>query len=78
MNCPIQIINNRPRYGKYGFNGNLNMWDYGLTAEHKQKLMNEYINMAKLAQLDTVNSPYYTQVQKDPNFIKFIENCAKK
>ena len=77
MSCPIQIINERPRYTKYGYNGNLNMWDYGLNPEYKQKLMYQYNNMAKLAQLDTVNSPYYTQVQIDPDYIKFLQNCAK-
>ena len=28
------------------------------------------------AQFDTVNSPYYTQVQIDPNYLKFMQGIA--
>lgn len=87
---PIQITNNMPTFnlinGKpgeacNGFNGNLNSWYYGLNNEVKNKLTNEYNNMAKLAQYDTVNSPYYTQVTIDPRYVKYLEyitTCNKK
>jgi len=74
---PIQIIQSNQINGKpgeycNGFNGNLNSWEYGLKDEVKQKLIKEYSTIGQLAQFDTVNSPYYTQVQVDPNYIKYL------
>ena len=73
---PIQI-NQTPRASCGGYSGYLNSWEYGLKQEYKEKLMKEYMNMAKLAQFDTVNSPYYTQVKPDPEYIKFLQDISK-
>lgn len=82
---PIQITNMGPEFGLIngkpgeacnGFNGNLNSWIYGLNNNFKQMLIREYNNVGKLAQFDTVNSPYYTQVKIDPEFVKFLQNIS--
>jgi len=74
------LINGRPGKACKGFNGNLNSWFYGLTPEFKARMENAQNNVGKLAQYDTVNSPYYTQVKIDPNYIRFLQevtNCKK-
>lgn len=83
MPIPIQITNLQSRInekpGKYchGYNGNLNSWEYGLTDEFKQKMIKQYNTIGQLAQYDTVNSPYYTQVQVDKEYMKFLQ-CIRK
>lgn len=83
MPIPIQITNLPSRInakpGEYcnGYNGNLSSWEYGLTDEFKQKMIRQYNIVGQLAQHDTVNSPYYTQVQVDPEYIKFLQ-CIRK
>ena len=83
MPIPIQItnlpsrINARPGEYCHGYNGNLNSWQYGLTNEFKQKMIKQYNAVGLLAQYDTVNSPYYTQVQLDPEYINLIQ-CIRK
>lgn len=83
MPIPIQITNLSSRInakpGEYcnGYNGNLSSWEYGLTDEFKQKMIKQYNTVGQLAQYDTVNSPYYTQVQIDPEYIKFLQ-CIRK
>jgi hypothetical protein len=75
------LINGKPGEACNGFNGNLNSWEYGLKNEFKQNLIKQYENVGKLAQLDTVNSPYYTQVQVDPayiNFLQIVSDCKLK
>ena len=74
------LINGRPGTACKGFNGNLNSWYYGLSPEFKERMVNAQNNVGILAQFDTVNSPYYTHVQVDPNYIKFLQgitNCNK-
>lgn len=74
------LINGRPGTACKGFNGNLNSWYYGLTPEYKQRIENAQNNVGRLAQYDTVNSPYYTKVQINPNYLKFligITDCNK-
>ena len=74
------LINGRPGEACNGFNGNLNSWHHGLNNEFKQMLIREQNNVGRLAQFDTVNSPYYTNVQIDPNYLKFLQgiaNCNK-
>ncbi len=58
---PIQI-NAKPGESCTGYNGNLNSWSYGLNNQFKEKMRKQYASVGKLAQFDTVNSPYYTQV----------------
>ena len=70
------LINGRPGEACNGFNGNLNSWKYGLNNDFKQMLIREQNNVGRLAQFDSVNSPYYTQVQVDPEFIKFLQNVT--
>ena len=67
-----EIINGG--HSKYcnDFNGNLNMWDYGINTEYKNKLAYEFNNVGILAQFETVNSPYYTQVEVDPKYINYL------
>ena len=77
MGNGVGLINGRPGEACNGFNGNLNSWNYGLNNDFKQKLIKEYSSIGKLAQFDTVNSPYYTQVQVDPGYIQFLENVVK-
>lgn len=83
MPIPIQItnlpsrINAKPGESCNGYNGNLNSWEYGLTDEFKQKMIRQYNTVGQLAQHDTVNSPYYTQVKVDPEYIKFIKYVRK-
>ena len=74
------LINGKPGTACGGFNGNLNSWYYGLTPEYKQRMEYLHRNVGILAQYDTVNSPYYTQVKVDPNYLRFIHgitNCNK-
>lgn len=74
------LINGRPGTACKGFNGNLNSWFYGLSPQYKEKMENAHNSVGILAQYDTVNSPYYTQVQVDPNYIKFLQeitNCNR-
>ena len=68
----INIINGGHSSYCNNFNGNLNMWDYGITEEHKNRLSYEYSNVGVLAQYETVNSPYYTQVEVDPEYINYL------
>jgi len=80
MPIPIQItnlqsrINTTPGQQCHGYNGNLNSWEHGLTSEFKQKMIKQYNTVGLLAQYETVNSPYYTQVQVDPEYIKFLQS----
>jgi hypothetical protein len=72
------LINGRPGEACNGFNGNLNSWHFGLNDEFKEMLIRQQLSVGQLAQLETVNSPYYTQVQVDPEFIKYlhmVRNC---
>lgn len=72
------LINGRPGEACKGFNGNLNSWFYGLSPEFKERINNAHNNVGRLAQYDTVNSPYYTQVQVNTNYINFLQkvtNC---
>ena len=74
------LINGRPGTACKGFNGNLNSWFYGLTPEFKERMENAHNSVGILAQYETINSPYYTQVQVDPNYLKFLQgiaNCNK-
>ena len=74
------LINGRPGEACKGFNGNLNSWYYGLSPEFKERMENAQSSVGILAQFDTVNSPYYTSVQIDPNYLKFLQgiaNCNK-
>ena len=74
------LINGRPGEACKGFNGNLNSWYYGLSPEFKERMENAQHSIGILAQFDTVNSPYYTSVQIDPNYLKFLQgiaNCNK-
>ena len=74
------LINGKPGTVCKGFNGNLNSWYYGLTPEYKLKMENAHNSVGILAQYDTVNSPYYTQIQVDPDYIRFLQgisNCNK-
>ena len=75
MPIPIQIIN--PQKCNNGYNGNLNAWDYLLNEEKKNKMIKEYNTVGQLAQYDTVNSPYYTKVEINPEYIKFMQ-CIRK
>ena len=41
---------------------------------------NAHNSVGRLAQFDTVNSPFYTKVQIDPNYLKFLQviaNCNR-
>ena len=67
------LINGRPGEACNGFNGNLNSWHFGLNDEFKEMLIRQQLSVGKLAQLETVNSPYYTQVQVDPEYIKYLQ-----
>jgi hypothetical protein len=71
------LINAKPGASCNGYNGKLNMYQYGLKPGYKLYLDNLYKNVGKLAQYETVNSPYYTQVKIDPNYIKFIEGIIE-
>ena len=74
------LINGRPGEACKRFSGNLNSWYYGLNPEFKQKIENAQNSIGILAQFETVNSPYYTQVQIDPNYIRFLQeitNCNR-
>lgn len=74
----FNLINGKP--GCKGFNGNLNSWYYGITSEYKDKMEKAHNSVGILAQYETVNSPYYTQVHVDPNYIRFLQeiaNCNK-
>ena len=92
MTIPIQILNNNSnnQYGikmhniinttpkeSCGFGGNLPSWEFGLTPEYKRHMQYQFDNIGKLAQLDTVNSPYYTNVTIDPNYLNFI-HCIRR
>ena len=80
MGPGFELINGRPGAACKGFNGNLNSWYYGLSSEYKEKMENAQNSVGILAQFDTVNSPYYTQVQVDANYLKFLQgiaNCNK-
>uniref|UniRef100_A0A6C0LG75 Uncharacterized protein n=1 Tax=viral metagenome TaxID=1070528 RepID=A0A6C0LG75_9ZZZZ len=70
------LINGRPGTACKGFNGNLNSWYFGLSPEFKERMENAQNSVGILAQFDTVNSPYYTSVQVDPNYIKFLQGIA--
>lgn len=76
MGPGFQLINGKPGTACNGYNGNLNSWVYGLSPEFKEKMSRQYRNVGLLAQYDTVNSPYYTQVQVDPNYIRFLQGIA--
>ena len=81
MGSGFGLVNGKRSTFCRGFNGNLNSWYYGLSPEYKLKMENMYNNIGILAQLDTVNSPYYTQVQVDENYIRFLQqitNCNLK
>jgi len=71
------LINAKPGLHCNGYNGKLNMFQYGLKPEYQMYLNNLYKNVGILAQYETVNSPYYTQVKIDPNYIKFIEGIIE-
>lgn len=70
------LINGRPGTACKDFNGNLNSWYFGLSPEFKERMENAQNSVGILAQFDTVNSPYYTSVQVDPNYIKFLQGIA--
>ncbi len=76
MGPGFDLINGKPGMACKGFNGNLNSWEYGLSPEFKQRMIYQYNNVGILAQYDTVNSPYYTQVQVDPNYIRFLQGIS--
>jgi hypothetical protein len=71
------LINGRPGEACKGFNGNLNSWFYGLSPEFKERMNNAHNSIGRLAQFDTINSPYYTQVQIDPNYLNFLQEITK-
>lgn len=74
MGPGVALINGKPGEACKGFNGNLNSWFYGLSPEYKKKLLHQQNTVGLLAQLDTVNSPYYTNVEVDPSYINFLKN----
>lgn len=76
MGSEFGLINGRPGEACNGFNGNLNSWKYGLNNDFKQILIREQNSVGKLAQLDSVNSPYCTQVKVNTEFIKFLQNVT--
>lgn len=87
MPIPIQIsdissrINIKPGKCTNGYNGNLNMWDYGLNENFKEKIIKQYNSVGQLAQYETVNSPYYIQAGINQEYINFLQNislCKKK
>lgn len=81
MKPKFKQINGKPGEACKGYNGNLNSWFYGISPEYKLKMEQEQNNVGILAQYDTVNSPYYTNVQIDPDYIKFLQSvsmCNKK
>lgn len=69
-------INQRPGQSCNNYNGNLDSWTYGLNKEFKEKLMKEQASIGKLAQFDTVNSPYYTQVTVNPEYVQYLKNVT--
>jgi hypothetical protein len=69
---PTTVPNNGHSQYCNNFNGNLNMWDYGIKQEYKNKLAYDFDNVGILAQFETVNSPYYTQVEVDPEYINYL------
>ena len=84
MPIPIQInynrINKNSRVACNGYSGSLPSWEFGLSPEFKERMTRQFNDVGKLAQFETVNSPYYTQVQIDPNYIRFLQeitNCNK-
>ena len=77
MGPGFDLINGKNGLACHGFNGNLNSWYYGLKPEFQEYLYNQYLSVGKLAQLDTVNSPYYTQVEIDPRYIQYLQNISK-
>ena len=70
---PIQI-NVKPGESCNGYNGKLSSFEYGLNTQYKNKLVKQYNNVGLLAQYDTVNSPYYSNITVDPEYIKFLHN----
>jgi hypothetical protein len=70
------LINNKPGAECNGFNGKLNSWHYGLSPEFKDKMENLYRGVGILAQFDTINSPYYTHVNIDENYINFLKKIT--
>ena len=78
MGNNFELINGKTGIACNNYNGNLNSWTYGLNNDFKQKLNKEYMNIGKLAQFETVNSPYYTQVKIDSNYLNYLNrvtNC---
>ena len=75
------LVNGKSGLACNGFSGNLNSFIYGLNNDYRQKLTREFNHVGQLAQFETVNSPYYTQVKVDPEYIKFLQdvsNCTKQ
>ena len=80
MTIPIQI-NSKPSTYCNGSSGKLPMWDYGLSNEYKDNMMDQYNHIGILSTLDMMNSPYYLQAKIDPEYVKFlkmISDCNKK
>jgi len=70
------LVNGRPGLACNGFNGNLDSWYYGLSDDHRKKLISQQMNIGILAQHETVNSPFYKQVVIDPNYINFLQHIS--
>ena len=60
-----------------GYSGKLSSWEYGLNPEFKRYMYSQYNKVGELAQFDTVNSPYYSSVKVDINYINYLKCITK-
>ena len=60
-----------------GYSGKLSSWENGLNPEFKRYMYSQYNKVGELAQFDTVNSPYYSNVKVDIGYINYLKCITK-
>ena len=72
---PFQIINSKPACNSY--NGNLPMFEYGLTPQKQMSLTNSYKSVGILS-VNEKESPYYTPIRPDLEYANFLMRSQEK